>query len=314
MGVHTIDELSPEDHVDGCIFRNACLGPVVSVSVVVPRRVLAEHQKTFMRMGGYLRLFFQIHLETVATDIQEGYHIFSSTTPIFGDFISSHEITLDQQGWAGKSDLIIQADLPTHLVLYPNGSRRDLNVIIRMMCEPPTVASFSNSPTVLAGEIFNVDLRDTQHVHLSTHPSDLDPRIKPTIGSADNPAAFEDDVVEVSAPQIDFNSRTFTTRITFRREEEKQMLSSGISVRVPEITPCTAVISLGKTFKHRCTFPFPIASLIVNLRRAKKSGWVEVVATMASPSTKGGYYTNLFPVIEYNGNCATGIIRQSSLA
>ena len=261
-GVHTIDQLSPDNHVDGGKSGNAYLGPVVSVDVAIPRGALADHEKLFMNSWGILQSpAFQLHIEhhVCRVDVPDSYHIFSSTTPMFGDFISSDKITLDQKGWAGKTDLIIRADLPTHVVLNPNGTRRDVDVIIRMMLEPTTMAAFSQFSTGQAGKIFTVNLRDDRYVHLSIHPSDLDSQIKPTIGSADNPPAFEDDVVEVSAPQIEFKSQTFTTRITFRRGEEKQMLSNGISVSVPETTPCTAVISLGKTFKHRCTFPFPIS-------------------------------------------------------
>ena len=68
--------------------------------------------------------------------------MFSSTTPTFGNFISSNEIKLDQQGWAGKADLIIHADLPTHLVLNPDGTRRDVAVLIRMMSRAHSTDGF----------------------------------------------------------------------------------------------------------------------------------------------------------------------------
>lgn len=126
---------------------------------------------------------------------------------------------MDQQGREGKADLIIHADLPTHLVLNPDRTRRDVDIIIRMMLEPAALMASSKSTTILSGEIFKVSLHDGRHVHLSVHPFDLESRIKPT---SDNPIAFENDVVQVSAPKIDFNSRTFTTQITFRREEEKK--------------------------------------------------------------------------------------------
>jgi hypothetical protein len=195
----------------------------------------------------------------------------------------------------GTADLHIFAYVPTHLLLHPDGSKKDVNVVARMMREWSTLVAFKDT-NIPSGEMLLTELSNSKHVHLLKSFPGLDAPSPFPVPFSNNNLAFSNESFECSYPKIDFQNGTFTTRITFRESAEKGSFFENI--RIPETTPCTALVAFGP-FQYRCTFPFPITTQF-NIRRAKKSGYIEVVAKFSSPSDKGGYFTNPFPVIYKN--------------
>ena len=295
FGVYTAE---PLQRVNQQTLQKTGLGVLTCVAFTIPRSNLNPYYQTFMRMRGGLFLAFQLHFVKVGRDIDEdSHHIFSSTTPMFGKLRlrsdQTYEVLQDQKGWDGKADLHIFAYVPTHLLLHPDGSKKDIGVLVRMMREWSTVLAFQDT-NVPAGEMGFAKLSDSEHVLLLKSFPQLQIPSPSPVAFSDKNIAFSNESFECSYPNIHFQNGTFTTRITFREGIENQKFFE--SIRVQETTPCTMLVAFGPS-QYRCTFPFPITPQ-VTIRRARKSGYIEVVTKLSSPSEKGGYFTNPFPVIK----------------
>ena len=291
LGVYTVNDMRQE-------LGRTPFGAMTCVIGTLHRDLLNFSEPRFKSMKNMF-LAFQLQFLIYGTaDRPEVHDIFSSTTPIFGKLLpadyNDYKFEVDPKGWEGDSDLHICAYVPTHVLFRPNGKLRDIQVMVGMMPEFTTVAAFDGTEIgdVLAGTLMRAKITDKSHVRLLKTFPGLTVPSPSIVPSSHDRIAFQNTSIEISYPLIDFKNSAFTTRITIKHPDLNREL---LDVTLKGTSPCTADLTLAKT-SYRCTFPFSISDK-VNLRRSKKSGWIEVITKMSSPAETGGYYTSPFPVL-----------------
>ena len=258
------------------------------MTVTVPRHVSIPYIKCFYDRNENTAPIFQLCITTPA-GVE---HIYLPSLVIFGKLTlvgAEYRIERDEIGWFGSSDLIISAYIATRSIQYADPRTNGPKLSVWLMQEGTTELSrsFMALPrciyeTLMAND--NVCIYDSLPGHDTPSPV-----ISP-MESLDVGHAFTNDLVDVTFPRVATDK--FITRITVK----DQRLSTGVSVQISHITPCTIMITCG-TLRHTACFPFPVDGTQAEIHVSRESSWIEIVVPLSSPRN-GGYSNNPFPLIK----------------
>src|SRR5208282_487661 len=109
-----------------------------------------------------------------------------------------------------------------------------------------------------------------------------------------NPVGTRD--VRLSIPKLDKNdvNTTLTTRVEFITESALYQLRSGLAVKVEQSSPCVISVHCGSVHIS-CQLPFPVNAKASTSRVARKSGWIEIIASLSMIGDQnGGYWGHAF--------------------
>ena len=287
--------------------------PSTSVSCViltVPRCQLQSLLRRYEAAGEQLnrRLGLSFQLRLVAGPFIAGQRLeerlnsvqcFSSTLAIFGKLTSAPDgknciVEYDPKGWHGSSDLHVCAYVPTRSVEFVQ-TALEPEVVLHITLEKGSVYALLGLPPHDL-DVFKARLNNTNLVHIVSSFPGLDPPNPTRLSSPDTTSSVSNEFVDITIPQLNTSRATFTSRLDFRREQDKQLLTSGISIIIKDSSPCTVNIT-SDVFEHRFLFPFPIIARRAKVQLNRRLGWIQITVPLAS-GNDGGYNTNPFPVIK----------------
>ena len=291
----------------GYVIPSASLSCVI---LTVPRcrleSLLRRYSAAEKRLNRRLNLSFQIRL--VAGPFTDGQlmserlnatQCFSSPLAIFGKLTSLADgknctVEYDPNGWRGSSDLHVCTYVPTHSVEFIQ-TALEPEVALQITLEQGSVYALLGLPPHKL-DVFSALLNDKNFVHIVPSFPGLDTPRPTRLSSPDTTLSVSNEFVDITIPLLNISRSTFTSRLTFRREQDKQLLRSGISVIVKDSTPCTVDVA-SDAFEYRFVFPFPIAARRAKVQLNRRLGWIQIIVPLAS-GNDGGYNANPFPVIK----------------
>ncbi|KAE9405186.1 hypothetical protein BT96DRAFT_955383 [Gymnopus androsaceus JB14] len=191
----------------------------------------------------------------------------------------------DAKGWAGSADLVVGVALPAWLFSH-TGFHASLNV--------RTTPATSHLTSTLGAPV-------TDKRHSPILPS------RPS-----GPAKSQKNHVVVT---LDSNCQRLSQMIvkaTIDDPAEQMVLEAPARVAVSfhQVLPCSIVLKFGDV-EHYVQFPFPIDGTRTQLRIARKSHYIEVIAFPSGHHTSGG---NNFPLLFSNKTPAIWNIHRLQLA
>jgi hypothetical protein len=107
--------------------------------------------------------------------------------------------------------------------------------------------------------------------------------------------AVNDQSFTVKYPHLDLEQQTFTTHIQ-SKGAAKTALRNKQPVEITQYSICTLHLDFG-SFSVQCNFPFPVDSKLTKVRVSRAQGWLEVVAPLVTPSKRGRFISDPFPII-----------------
>ena len=275
------------------ILKNENPPKVTGLILTVPRRKLRVVYKTCVDSRHQANMLFQINI------IADSFiNTFSSIQPIFGQLTGGRDdhtcvIERDPKGWFGTSDLHLCIYVPT-LVLRAHDPKQ-VDVSVELQQEISTYTLFKQSLGQDL-EIFRARLLSTEYVHLVESLPGLSPPSPLFVDPVTEPFATSNETSDITFPFLNPVDRTFTTRITVKGTAELEVLKSGQKIIFHRLEDCTLSVECGD-FKYTCRYPFPLASESPRIRIARKSGWIEVVASLLSPQIAGASPKDCIPLI-----------------
>ena len=266
---------------------------ITCLIISIPRRKLQILYKSSVDEGIRVSMMFQINILT-----KMFHNTFSSIHPVFGKLSASDDgqtctIEEDMKGWHGSADLHLCVCLPTYMLLMTDP--REVEVSVRLQPDGSTTMAF-RSRLGIELEVFKSRLLDKNHVQLLRSFPGLETPRPPTIVTMGKKLMVSNDKMELTYPELFPESQKFTTRNTFRGKEEREQLKSGAAVAFKAISLCSVVITFG-TVKYNVNFSYPIEGSSIHVRIARKSGWIEVTATLLSPPTEESFSRDPFPLL-----------------
>ena len=266
---------------------------VTCLIISIPRRKLHILYKSSVDEGIRVSMMFQINILT-----KMFHNTFSSIHPVFGKLAASDDgqtctIEEDIKGWHGSADLHLCVYLPTYMLLMTDP--REMEVSVRLQPDGSTTMAFRTRLGIEL-EVFKSRLLDKNHVQLLRSFPGLETPRPPTIVPMGKKLMVSNDKMELTYPELLPERQTFTTRNTFRGKEEREQLKSGAAVAFKVASLCSVIITFG-TVEYTVNFPYPIEDHSNHIRIARKSGWIEVIATLLPPPIEASFSRDPFPLV-----------------
>ena len=275
---------------------------VTCLTITIPRRKLHVIYKSSVDEGIRVSMMFQVNI------LAKMFHnTFSSIHPVFGKLSPSEDgqtcvITEDSKGWHGSADLNLFVYIPTYMFFITDP--REVEVSVRLQSGGSTQMAFRNRLGIEL-EVFKSQLLDNAHVQLLKSFPGLEAPTPSTVVAFGKKFATANDKMEITFPQLSPQHHTFTTRNTFHGQEERELLKSGVGV---EFNVCTPPLDIKITFgavEYKLNFPYPIAKDSIRLRIARKSGWIEIIASIVAPPLLDPPSQDPFPLIRQHEEIST---------
>ncbi|EUC54468.1 MYND finger protein [Rhizoctonia solani AG-3 Rhs1AP] len=300
-GVMTFDELMPNWAEDPRFRPSArspvldgwkSLPPIVCIVLTVPRRRLTKAFGAPLEQVGTPTLMCCIRYRRVA-------HNLGTIHAVWGRCIKSRDsdrfvIEEDPNGKQGHSDLIVSFWAPTRIV-------EELDTCVNLQLKPTISSVFlfhDKLPEML--EVFSAKMTDKHHVTVLPYRPTLasEPRISPPeFIRPPPPVEYSAHVCHATVAE---NDGQFVTSLFVRFNviswEERACLLRGAAISAEQISPCTMELRIG-SFTHQLVYSYPIQGKDPRIRVARKSGYVEVIVPVSTPSNHSGYSLNPFPVL-----------------
>ncbi|DAA77548.1 TPA_exp: Uncharacterized protein A8136_6094 [Trichophyton benhamiae CBS 112371] len=290
-------------------FRNwTNIPPALSVTLAIP------HEK--------LSLFVEKPVNNYGTpicqlvfDSQAGQSIFADIQLGFGEVKTlgtkyteeyAIEIRKDERGWDGTAPLLASVMVPTALILLnPDLST---NIFLGLKTSPATVQLVGKLGMNLAiheSKLANNDVYITRcrpnMEHQMTEHSKIPP-LKSSVVPSDSPKQM--DGVELKF-HLELSSdcskaMLLTTRLDITSPKYQDILRQGAAVLVEQVSPYKINVRLGgKPFHSNIRLPFPVLSVNTKTRIARKSSYLEFIASIASTGDLTQNPDNVFPIDLY---------------
>lgn len=262
------------------------------IIITVPRSNIVEIYDACVE-GLRANMVFEILLKGPYSE-----HVLTSTQPIFGKVIKSDDgnsatIDVDPKGWHGKSDLQVCALGPAEMFTMDVEDPGNLEVSVGLQSDH-SVLFLENFGITL--EVFRCGIEDSNVTLVDAFPG-LEKSTRTLINPVKETCLVSNDAYELSCPQLGFDERALTTRLTIKGKEARELLTNTkLPVEVNQLSSCILQIKFGK-FKYRCAFPFPVVASTSRLRIARKSGWIELIAHLLQPVVNGKIPPNPLPLI-----------------
>ncbi|TRM67702.1 hypothetical protein BD626DRAFT_104873 [Schizophyllum amplum] len=315
LGVYTQDFLSPT-YTDPyptppVLFANWRRKPSVAYIVMqIPRALFENLERMDAERVGTPALQCEVTVGKI--NLQ---NTFCSVQLAFGELVvdgtadrAIATIVEDEDGWNGKSPLVLWLPISTWLLDYDPGT-----TCVRLSIRPSTgpmlslMSALGKDLVIFATDLQGQDIyvvEDRPRVRGTLSPSALSPSASRAKAS---PSAGL--LARQNAPHISFTDERvshITIKVDMQNKKSKQALKDG-GAATGQISPCTVELVTGKgtRLQDLVRFPFPIDGKDIKLRVARKSGYVEVVARVASANpaiAEGGYsHIRRTPVVVSRG-------------
>ncbi|KAI8964172.1 hypothetical protein F5Y11DRAFT_316828 [Daldinia sp. FL1419] len=233
-------------------------------------------------------------------------NLFASVHAVFGQIKTSgrredenFSITIQQDplGWQGKSPLVASFYAPsTTLLIEPKSALVGLNV----QNTPMSVSAFQHLLPFMT--IHSARINDTSSVFITKYEPGM--TNYPLANSSQEPivqgstqtdaltatqiiANFEGDMVKSLCNHIDFSS-----------PEARKLLSERVPIELNQSSPFSIDVIFGKKLLvHTASFPAPVLKESAKTRIARKSGYIEIIATLADPLTSEPLSSFIYPIV-----------------
>lgn len=232
---------------------------------------------------------FTISLNVVVKNPDDTLDVFRSIQPIFGRLVESSDgesgiIEQDLEGWYGSAELHLCLYIPTSICV--SDDPKDIRVSARIDRDYAVYNDFRRHFGEML-EIFDEKLLTPRRVHVfESLPGLMPPKSSWTV--PDYPKSpIETETFSLQFPKLDIVRREFTQVIEIKTQKERA------NIDVNQTSSCTVLISHGND-QQECTFPFPITDVRHTL---VTSGSVKLTAALVSPSNRGTYSTQPFPLV-----------------
>ena len=299
FGVYTTDDKSdisapcPTYRFERGILKNENPPKVTGLILTVPRRKLRVIYKACVDSRHQANMLLQVNI--IAGSV---INTFSSIQPIFGQLTGGRDdhtcvIQRDPTGWFGTADLHLCVYIPTSILLAHDPKQVDVSVELQQEISTYTLFKQSLGQDL---EMFRARLLSTEYVHLVESLPALSPPSPLSIDAVKEPLAISNETSDITYPFLHPIDRTFTTRITIKGTAELEALKAGQKIILHRLGDCTLSVECGN-FKYTCRYPFPLASESPRIRIARKSGWIEVIASLLSPQIAGASSKDPIPLI-----------------
>jgi hypothetical protein len=266
-----------------------------AVVLTIPRQKLQPIFDKTKSRSTPIPLRFQLFLQKATA---HNHNKLSSVQPIFGKLITSADgesgtIEEDPKGWYGNSDLHICGYFPT-LVMRLWEDYKVARVGATLVPDKEVLELFKDSlGDSLLVMMTCLDHGDMIHFFKSL-PGLAKPDLKLSTFIPKN-IAVSNTHFKVNFPRLDLGKKDFVTTInTVGGAHEALQNKEKISVH--QISPNTLTVVFGN-FRIQCNFLFPVDSATSRLRVSRVQGWIEVIAPLLTPTKRGLFASNPFPII-----------------
>ncbi|KAH8699392.1 hypothetical protein GQ44DRAFT_744204 [Phaeosphaeriaceae sp. PMI808] len=236
--------------------------------------------------------------QNIFPDLQMGFGDIQTTGTKYTDEFAIHAES-DQKEWQGNKPLIVSVLVPTWIVLY----HADLSTQV--------IFALKSTPTsmMLAGELgmfleIHKSALTGKDVFLTQDP----PNLEAYVPLPDNPKDYGSTPAELvqygasvtglsdlKAPNVTFHvlldkKATHMSKLNVHTDlastNGKDLLSSGAVVNVKQLSPFRVEFDIGSgSFCQEIQLPVPLTMSSGKTRSARKSCYVEFIATVASPAS-----------------------------
>ncbi|KAJ2900036.1 hypothetical protein MKZ38_002689 [Zalerion maritima] len=214
-------------------------------------------------------------------------------------------ITEDPRGWYGNSPLIASFWAPTWMLLL---KPQDAVIAFGIQSTPLTNPRFLDR-LGLSLDVYETTLGDTQHVYFSKSPPNQ-ARVMCIPGLAGTQITRPEDVSGGTAStsykaDVDMQSGKISSlsgRLNILSSEMVSDLRAKRHVQSNSLSPCDFTIAIGKASLLNLSFPTPVSASKVKTRIARKSGYVELVAPVATSESWKDAPTFMYPVYQGGGS------------
>ncbi|TFK53888.1 hypothetical protein OE88DRAFT_1694901 [Heliocybe sulcata] len=220
---------------------------------------------------------------------------FSSLNAVPGELdVSSDPPTLKTEGqFTDATTFVFCCWIPAAVLTFP---RTSVHLVIQNT--PYNVGEYISEldPTL---SLYSARLSDKNSVRVLrclpniTSPPPVQTTARHSPPSTSSPA----DSLHVNVNIADLGISSLTVRCDVHDERSRSDLAQGAAVTSIVAGPCTVEVSIGSHKRLLC-YPYPVIGEQRKLRIARKSSYVEVVASPSGPLSSGGYLFHPFPVLQ----------------
>ena len=321
MGLYTIESYEP--NLDGLIsnlggsplraWKN--IPSVLCLTLVVPRMRMATFQDASLRDGSPIcHIMLQSSTDSrqnIFPDVQLGFgNVVTSGKEYTDDF--SIQVRGDNADWEGHAPLVVSVIVPTWAVLLDTDLSTE--VLFALKSTPLSMAIYAKRfgffLTIHKSILANKDVFITRHrPNMSGHISicsgrtGVTPVSGETIKSKSTDKKLESQLgqtktsFQVSVDQKSLTLALLTIRLDILSTEDQQLLKSGVKIIVKQPSPFTVGIEVGPRGFGPISLPVPIEMTNGKTRIARKSSYVEFIATISTPKLLYSCPDCLFPIV-----------------
>jgi hypothetical protein len=301
----------PQDHLYGWhprTFQPSLEGPfrdwkalptVVCVTVVIPHAAVSafndphndnRHSLCELQISSSISPKQVIH-----ADIQMAFgNITTSGRAFTNDYrVIVHE---DDQGWEGKSPLIVSAMVSTYSLVLDGDPA--CHLIFALENTPVTLQSAPEVRTMLhlhrsavgQNDVFVSQYRPNMHGNVTANTvatfmatEGISSRLNPVCFA--NSASAKDFSVTVHPTLTPHTNKVTSLRIRYDilSGDMKTLLQNGGVVQMNMPSPFRLVLTVGNKSSKELTLPFPLNNNAAETKIARKSSWIEYIAPIAEP-------------------------------
>ena len=275
-----------------------------AVAIIVPRERLQRIYDKLRADASNTPIAFQLYLrkekcgEKDCTCTEENCRV-SCVQAVFGKLVPSANgnwgrIEEDRSKWEGTSDLIVCGYFPT-LIMRSWGEKGQLKCGVALTRTSETINLFEAE--FGAGlSVWNTCFKHADSMHFFDRlPGLQQNHLKEASFLTSNRVAQATDSFVVDFPKLDFEKRSFTTRVkvigpALDRFEKKDNIS------INQLSPCTLTITFGR-FQVQGNYIFPVDGANSRLRVSRNNAWIEIIASFVHPTQRGYFTSTPFPIV-----------------
>jgi len=278
LGLDATDDESYQD--DGIVFvitvPRSNLQPLLSVSVPAINT-------------------FEMYVQPRRTDGNADHRCISSVQYCFGKLNSTNsDTTLDEDiaGWEGTSDLHVWGYVTRAMIAWDKAEELEVGVILRVARD--VTVSIVN---IICTRQDYQGLRILQAPPNLNRPSITKPPFDTLIYRQKRVArSLWERSARVKFPLLNIDKQQFTSRIDLTGNVLACLQTESISVSVTQPSTCVLEVKFG-AFQIQCDYPFPVDFATTKLDVSRAEGWIEVTAPLLTPTRRGRFISNPFPVV-----------------
>lgn len=271
---------------------------VVFVTLLVPRDKLAVFTDDEAKSTGTPPLNCIVQSASmmwlnVFAAIQVGFGSLSTSGTRNSNTFQAH-VCRDTSAWKGSSPLIVSFAAPSWMLLL---EPRNASVALGIQSTPSSTSAFMGRLGIEL-KVYETRLGDATHVYMSHRPPNqsgfavVDGLVKDNVDLPSSVGLDTETCIHAEIHPQRAQITKVTGRISIRSESLKSCLNSGCHVHTTCSTPWNLMVQIGTDTVPRLDLPIPIDVLSYKTRVARKSSYVEVVASVepseswkASPSS-----------------------------